>query len=251
MLERFRRPRRPSSALLAGALSGLLGTGACDKTDQQPADMARSPADAAAAPDLAVPPPPADMAVAPTYNIVVSTTPVTFEEFSAACKARGGFVQTHAVCAGNNACKGLSYLHGTTTEHSCAGMNGCGPGMSCVDLPPDPGTSGKDVYEKGDCANVCHGYEDPSEFKLYVRPNTISLAAAEARFKTGPVERLWSITAFGARGLNDDGTAYATMPGYHKKYSRGEIERVTEHIRNIKVDVSYYEIPGSNPDGGN
>lgn len=233
----------PSSALLAGAFAGLLGLSALGPACTQASE-------ATEALDMATPPPPVDAAPPEdmTYNRKISDKPVTFPEFSAICEKRGGFVQTTATCAGNNACRGISYLDGITTEHSCKGMNNCGPGMSCVDLQKDSGLSGKDVYEKGTCAQMCHGQfspsYDPGVFTLYVRPGGLSATQAEDRFKTGSRLRLLSIVAFGSHGVNDDGTAYANMPAFYAKYSRAEIERVVDYVRTLKIKSKTYEIVG-------
>lgn len=240
--------QKPSGALLFSAFAGLLGLSAaavaCTPAEEPPAQAAAdmSVTDPTPPPDAATPPP-GDL----SYNRKISDKPLTFTEFSTLCEQRGGFVQTTATCSGNNSCKGLSYLDGVTTEHSCKGLNNCGPGMSCVDLQKDSGLSGKDVYEKGACAPTCHaqfGPFDASVFTLYVRPGGLTPAQAEARFKTGSRLRLLSIIAFGSHGVNDDGTAYANMPAFYSKYSRAEIERVVDHIRTLKVKTKQYEIVG-------
>jgi mono/diheme cytochrome c family protein len=179
----------------------------------------------------------------------VSTTPISYDEFLARCDEWGGFVQTIAVCGGNNACKGYSYLEPTLTEHSCRGMNSCGPGMSCVVLQPDGGQTGQQIYEDtGQCASMCHG---SGGFSLLVRPGTVTLEQAKDRFLNGSRRRLESIVAFGVTGINADGVAYANMPPYHGKYSRAEILRVVAYIRTLPVTPSFYEIvgsPASNPE---
>jgi hypothetical protein len=185
--------------------------------------------------------------------ITVSTTPVTYEEFLAACKERGGFVQTTAACAGNNACKGFSYLEPTLTEHSCKGMNNCGPGMSCVVLGPDQGRTGKEIYEgEGACAATCHGQFspifDPGVYTLYYRNGSMTADEATAHFQTDPIQKLYSTVAFGVHGMGDDGVAFAHMPPHYLKYSRAEIERVVAYIRTLPVEPSPYDIPGSKGD---
>lgn len=241
------RPQ-PSYSLLVSALSGLLGMGLAATGCTTPAEEPQTNVDMAVSLDFSAP---ADAAMAAdlSYNRKVSDTPVSFAEFSASCEKRGGLVQTTATCAGNNACKGLSYLDGVTTEHSCKGMNSCGPGMSCVDLPKDTGQTGQDIYKNGTCAPTCHAQFSPKYddgvFTLYVRPGGLSAAAAETRFKTGSRLRLTSIIGFGVHGINDDGSAYANMPGYYTKYSRAEIERVVDYIRTLKVAPKVYEITGS------
>jgi hypothetical protein len=250
-----RRRAAPSASLLAGALSGLLGLGVAvngcgNGNDDNPPPVGNDMATPAAK-DLGAP---ASNDLSASYKIVVSTTPITYDQFTATCRARGGLVQTTAICAGNNSCKGLSYLNGTLTEHSCAGMNGCGPGFSCVDLPADTGRTGKDIYEKGTCAPTCHAQftptYDPSYYYLQVRPDTVTLAQAQDRFLNGPTERLESIIGFGTSGLNPDGTAYHTMPASYQLYSLAEIDRVIAYIRTLPVVTQYYGIPGWTEDGG-
>ena len=121
----------PSVLLLAAAIGGLFGLGAC--TDE---------AVAAADPTTWVTPKsPRGMVT----NEVEATR--TFADVQAECDARGGFTQVSAACAGVNACAGFSYGDwdpGVTSDHSCAAVNGCG-GMSCVVLPADSGKTGKEV----------------------------------------------------------------------------------------------------------
>jgi hypothetical protein len=166
----------------------------------------------------------------------------TFADVEAECDARGGFVQITAACAGMNSCAGFSYGDwdpGVTTEHSCAGVNGCN-GISCVILPEDSGKSGQEVYEEAlletgprSCSN-CHAIwnddgPDMAKFKLWVLPE--STRTAENWLEMTP-EKQARIVAFGKRGMYDDGISYANMQAYHKIYSRAEIERVVDYIRN-------------------
>jgi hypothetical protein len=243
-----RRFRRPSRTLLIGAVAGLLGlavtANAC--IDDGPTLLPVGESDGL--PD-AGPPDATGPAAEAAYNITISTTPVAFEDFIVACKERGGFVQTTAACAGNNACKGFSYIEPDLTEHSCKGMNNCGPGMSCVVLPKDSGLTGKEVYEQEEaCAATCHAqFEpvyDPSVYTLYVRPDTLTLDDALDRFLTGSNERLYATVAFGVHGISDNGVAYANMPPWHKKFSRAEIERVVAYIRTLAIQPTIYEITG-------
>ncbi|MCS6898962.1 MAG: cytochrome c [Myxococcales bacterium] len=249
-------PHIPSSRLLASALIGLLGLSSLPACGEEPSDNAL-PNEAAGASGAAGSADIGGDAGASgaasqggqgqeKFSKTVSTTPITYEEFLAKCDEWGGFVQTHAVCGGNNACKGYSYLEPTLTEHSCRGMNSCGPGMSCVVLPPDGGQTGQQIYEEtGACASMCHG---SGGFALHVRPGTVTLEQAKERFLTGPRRRLESIVAFGVTGLNEDGVAQANMPPYHTKFSRAEIVRVVDYIRTLPVTASFYEIPGGSGD---
>lgn len=241
---RGRRFRRPSGSLMMSAAAGLLGlsavAGGCEDGPRPPAP----PVDTAPPTDPETPTP------EPSYDIVVSNTPVEFDAFAKACEERGGFVQRTAACAGNNSCKGFSYIEPTLTEHSCKGLNSCGPGMSCVVLKEDSGLTGKEIYEEdGACAATCHAqFEpvyDPGVYTLYVRPNTLTEEEALDRFENGNDTRLYSTVAFGVHGINDDGVAYANMPAHYMKYSRAEIERVVAYIRSLPKQVSIYPVTGS------
>lgn len=245
-----RRPSKPSSVLMIGALAGLLGLAAGTTACTEDGPLAPAPladtddTSSASATDL-----PSDPTEKAVYNFTVSTTPTTYEDFVAACDKRGGFVQTMAACAANNACKGFSYLEPTLTEHSCKGLNNCGPGLSCVVLQKDSGRTGKEIYEAPDaCASTCHGQfvpvYDPSVYILRVRPDTVTPEEAKERFLNGSARRLYSKVAFGVHGVNDDGTAYANMPPHYEKYSRAEIERVIEYVRSIPIQVQIYTTQG-------
>jgi hypothetical protein len=228
---------------MMGAVAGLLGLAAVTGCAE---DGPRPPVP----PPDTTPPAPTAPAGETAYNIVVSNTPVKYEDFVEACEERGGFVQTTAACAGNNACKGFSYIEPTLTEHSCKGLNACGPGMSCVILKEDSGLTGKEIYEGPDaCAATCHAQfvpvYDPSIYTLYVRPDTLTEEEALERFENGSDQRLYSTVAFGVHGVNEDGVAYANMPPHYSKYSRAEIERVVEYIRSLPKQVQIYEITGS------
>jgi hypothetical protein len=266
----------PSPALLVGAFAGLLGValgGAGCSSDPKTADVAdaggcttdTAPPDAQAASDADAPDvslgdstASADAAVDVgagdgRYVDVTEDATMTYAQFPAMCTARAGFVQTTASCAGNNSCRGFSYLGGEFMEHSCRAMNACGPGMSCVLTAPDEGRTGQQVYEADKaCAGTCHGDFsvdpfDPKHFTLYVRPGTVSLSDAKSRFLTGSKDRLMSIIAFGAHGINDDGSAYANMPAYFDRFSRAEIGRVVDYIRGLPLEVKYYTV-SSAPD---
>jgi hypothetical protein len=168
---------------------------------------------------------------------------VRFASFREDCKDRGGFVQTHAACAGVNACRGLSFnkYDFYLTEHTCAAMNSCG-GMSCVFLPEDQGRDPKELYDTT-CAG-CHG---PSEngFLLFVPPGT-DLAQAEAELTTKPREMIQSAVAFGIFGRSSNGVASANMPAYHKDFSRAEVEAVVEFTLGLPLTVEEYKILGVN-----
>lgn len=232
----------PSQALMAGALAGLLGVA--------PVALGCEDGPRAPAPEPTPTATETPTAVDQFYDIVVSNTPIEFDDFVTACEERGGFVQRTAACAGNNSCRGFSYIEPTLTEHSCKGLNQCGPGMSCVVLQADQGRTGQEIYEGADaCASTCHAqFEpvyDPSVYTLYVRPATLTEEEALDRFENGSDDRLYSIVAFGVHGVNDDGIAYANMPPHYSKYSRAEIERVVAYIRTLTKQVQIYPVTGS------
>jgi hypothetical protein len=168
---------------------------------------------------------------------------VRFASFREDCKERGGFVQTHAACAGVNSCRGLSFnkYDFYLTEHTCAAMNSCG-GMSCVFLPEDQGRDPKDLYDTT-CAG-CHG---PSEngFLLFVPPGT-DLEIAAAELTTKPREAIQSAVAFGLYGRSSNGVASANMPAYFKDFSRAEVEAVVEFTLDLPLTVEEYKILGVN-----
>lgn len=253
----------PSGRLLAAALSGFLGAaGGC----AAPGEPGTTPAagEPAAASNLSSG---ADGGAADAgspdafYNITVSQTgEISLQDFTTACDQRGGLVQTSATCAGINACRGFSTNGTHLIEHSCKGLSGCGPGMSCVILPADSGKTGKAIYEEqlpitGEwgCGQTCHGQFDPTydlnHFTLYLRPGTVTPDEALQRFRTGSMDRLRSIVAFGVTNLNDNGTASSTMSGYHSYYSAAEIDRVIDYVRTLPVQVKIYGIAGEY-DGG-
>jgi mono/diheme cytochrome c family protein len=174
---------------------------------------------------------------------------MTLAKFTEDCKALEGLVQLHASCAGVNSCKGLSFSHGTLTEHTCRGLNGCS-GMSCVVLPKDANLTGKEILEGTRDGNkvgsdtqcsFCHG-DGKSEFKLPVNPSEDG-AAAKAAFEAKSEAALVTSIAFGIHGKKPDGTAYANMPAYHNYYSRAEIERVVKHIKTLPVKADKWEDP--------
>lgn len=215
--------RKPSAALLNAALLGLFGTGlaACGTKEKE---------------KLVYPPAPELIGEAEDRSFSES-------EFATYCKERGGVMQIHASCAGVNSCKGASFSHGKLQEHSCKGMNSCA-GMSCVDLPQDSGLSGEEILTATPGANSqcswCHGPGTES-FQLPVPHGVASTDEEKAQvieeFLNKPLEYHVSILAFGVQGVNEDGTAYSHMPGYHTVYSRAEIERLIEHIRSMPITI--------------
>ena len=169
-------------------------------------------------------------------------TTQSFAELTTECDERGGYVQIHAACGGVGSCAGFSvgdWNPDIKSEHTCAGLNGCN-GLSCVDLPADSGKTAAEILEEqlpeggpAPCMN-CHADwtedgPDTSVFKVYTLPGS---GRDLSNWLDMPAEEQARIIAFGAHGTFE-GRAYSNMLGYHKIYSRAEIERVVEYIRTI------------------
>ncbi|HVU02220.1 MAG TPA: cytochrome c [Polyangiaceae bacterium] len=234
----------PSRDLVSAALAGLLGIGlaaGCDSTPAHTADSSGPSSGGAPAEDAGV------------FSRVVSTKPITFDEFSKLCEDRGGFVTTSASCATSNLCRGLSFMTegNVLTEHSCKGQSNCS-GMSCVDLPKGSGLTGQEIYESGPCSG-CHNdaVSGPSKYIVFVRPGD-SEAAALQTFRASSDLRLESIVAFGTQGVSPEGIQFSNMPSFREKYSRKEIESVVQYLRGLEAHTKVYDLPygeGSS-DGG-
>jgi hypothetical protein len=175
---------------------------------------------------------------------------LTFRSFLADCSRRGGFVQTHATCAGNNSCRGVSYnrFDRVLIEHTCRAMNSCG-GMSCVETAADQNRTAAELYSS-DCAG-CHG-ED--QFALFREPG-VTEAEGTAKFNR-PTRRAQqgAIIAFGIQGNGGSESVSANMPGRWNRYSRAEILRLVDYIHTLPLQTREIVILGLthevNPDGG-
>lgn len=214
-----------NGALLAAAIAGLMGSlvPACNSdSDPQREDDAKV-----------------------TSSVIDKD--MTFDEFSSDCSERGGFVQTHATCSGNNSCKGMSYnkYSYTLTEHTCRAMNSCG-GMSCVLTPPDGKKKGSAIYAES--CKGCHGSTEGT-FTYFVPPGT-DLTAAAAAFAARPAAVQVSIVAFGTLGVNENGTSFTNMPAFREKYSRAELVRTVEYLRTLEVVPEEYGIVGTTEEIG-
>lgn len=174
----------------------------------------------------------------------------TFAELTTMCDQRGGYTQVHAACGGHNACAGFSYGDwgpgaAMLTEHSCTGVNGC-LGLSCVVLPKDTGRSGKELYEETEFAEPlnncggCHGGYNDANGKFVHDTSYFAVYVLEGSGRTAenwldrPAAEQERVTAFGARSVLPGGTAIQNMAEYHTVMSRGDIQRVVEHIRTLK-----------------
>lgn len=246
-------PKPPTSTqtklLVAAAAGLLLGSTNCGDDGQVPAECPAgghpatggSPANGGGQGGVG-----GQGGAGPDEKVVLSAIEdktVRFASFKDDCEGRGGFIQTHAVCAGNNACKGVSYnkYDFVLTEHTCSAMNTCG-GMSCVVLPEDQGRTAEELYD-ATCAG-CHGAADTG-FVLYVPPGT-DLAQAQATLSTKPRDFIHSAVAFGISSRSSNGVSAANMPPYHKDFSRAEVERVVEYALTLDLSVEEYGILGVN-----
>jgi hypothetical protein len=217
----------PSEALLTAALSGLIaGTSMACGTEATPESTTEKEG--------------------AKITSQVKVPDMTFAKFSADCDARGGLVQTHAVCAGNNSCKGVSFnkYDLILSEHTCKAQNTCG-GMSCVELAEDKRRPGVVTYAES-CGG-CHG--GGGTFHLPVPPGT-NTASAAASFSLRSAKVQVSIVAFGIQGHNASGSASANMPAHYDRYSRAEIEGVVDYIRSLPVEAEEYGILGETEDIG-
>lgn len=239
-------PLQPSRRLWAAALSGLvgLGTGCSSGPQAQPDPQ----------PDA-----PSGDAPAKTDKIISEVEGYhTYAELTAMCDERGGYTQVTAACAGMNSCAGFSYGDwdpGVLTEHSCNAVNGCN-GISCVVLPPDSGKQPLDILGAPEvegqlppCSN-CHADHDGdapdfTTFKVWVLPGSNRTVS---NWLDTPASTQARIVAFGKVGQYEDGTSYRHMDGYHKLYSRAEIERLVEYIRTqAKISIETIKTDDAKP----
>jgi hypothetical protein len=171
---------------------------------------------------------------------------ISFEEFSAACAAaaqvhgvaRPGVVQTHASCAGTNACRGM-ILHpwNELFEHDCRGVNSCA-GWSCVETATDQGRDGAAAFEGAQCT-ACHAGSN-GNFLVLV-PVGSDVDAAVAGFFDKTDERMRSAIAFGFAGLDANGVATANMPSHYEQLSRREIDTLVAHLRTLGLEGATFE----------
>jgi hypothetical protein len=231
----------PSPRLWRAALAGLLG--GCAEPAAHNHSGEEDPVSESAAATDPVPEPELVCEVPKEVTSTERVEDLTFASFRQDCFDRGGVVQSHATCAGNNACAGFSFNKWSKelTEHTCRGMNSCG-GASCVVLPEDQGRDAADLYEQN-CGSMCHG----TNFTLYVPPGADPVAA-EANFRARSFETHVAAIAFGLRGLTAAGNAYANMPAFHEKLSRAEIERLVAHLQSLDVEPSTFQVSGETED---
>lgn len=251
----------PSTALVAAALTGLMGiagAAACGDDDVN-SDPGQRPDGGNAQPDGAcVTPPAGDAGDAGadadggTYNVpILVDAGFTLADMEKACETRQGWLYVNAACAGGAMCKGLSFHKDTLWDHSCRGQNSTCSGVGCVDMPPDTGKTGKQVYEDGPCGS-CHadwstGTADFSKYAVFYFPQDKSESQALADFAGLTNKQLEAKVAWGANGVHKDGTPYHNMDAYFRKYSRAEVKRVAEHLKTLTAFPNTMEIFGAGP----
>jgi hypothetical protein len=243
-------------SLLVAAVAGLFGLAGCSGP---------TPSDRPGTDEQCPEPEPTGLGTGDTS----STTPtgpeilsselnetINFAEFSQMCLERGGLMQTHATCAGNNACSGFHFnkFSKMFTEHTCKAINSCG-GISCVILPEDAGRDAEQMYNET-CGPACHGGTDI--FKLWIHPARVvddtpeALAAAQAaqleHFQTMTMEYWLHMLAFGSRGMNSSGTAFADVAHRYDTHSRAELERIMDYVKTLPIEYQVFSILGETSD---
>lgn len=175
---------------------------------------------------------------------------ISLEEFADACAESAqlvgdgepGFVQYHASCAGNNACRGMVLQSwGDLYEHSCRGSNFCA-GWSCVQGAADAGRDAAESFDAGHCG-YCHSGESGS-FGIPVPPSEDLAAYLDQFWDKRSDEYLRSLIAFGANYISPDGFAVANMPAAYKTLSRAEIDRLITLLRSLPVSGHQFDLPG-------
>jgi hypothetical protein len=273
------RPR-PSAALFGAALAGLLGAplAACD-SDTSDGDTAKEDAgDISSWEDAGEQPDEGDAnsgqgddasvesdAGAATGPEVLDEVEgdIPFAKLRSDCDARGGYMQVHASCSGSNDCAGFSYgdfSPGVLSEHTCAGANGCA-GASCVVLPRDSGKTPEEILFAEELPFggpqpcwFCHAEsehqpadgsykKDLTKFKVWVPEGS---TRNEQNWLDLSPEEQEVIIAFGRVSTVSAGGQLVTqrsMKGYHKLYSRAEIQRVVQHLRKMTPIIKVITAP--------
>lgn len=238
---------RPSDLVLA-AVAGLLGLTGCAGDDAADGTSPDGASDTCPEPTDTETSDTGPTSSTPTGPITLTTElneTIKFADFAEMCTERGGLLQTHATCAGNNFCRGFHFNKNSKmfTEHTCKAFNSCG-GISCVILPEDQGRTGEQIYNES-CGPACHGGTDM--FKIWVHPGD-DPAETEAHVDALTTDYLIHMLAFGSRGMNASGTAYANVPHRHETHSRAELIRVVEYFRTLPTEPEEYTILGENAD---
>jgi len=233
-------PIQPSARVWAAAMAGLLGVGACGEN--------KSPIEPDPDAPIVIPPDtlPPDSGVA---SKIISETNVvkTFAELTAMCDARGGYIEIHSACSGSNTCAGFSYgdfgSEAVLMEHTCNAVSSCN-GLGCVVLPPDGGKTGLQILEAAlpdtegvhtRSCNYCHAKFAPDGSSFDATTFIVKLTPGSTRTLANWLDRTADeqarLIAFGHHAVFNN-SQYAAMGGYYKMYSRAEIERVVQYIRN-------------------
>lgn len=245
---------QPSSRVWAAALAGLLGVSGCGE-NKSPIEP--DPDAPIVTPDSDLPP---DSGV-PSKIISETNIVKTFTELKAMCDERGGYIEIHSACSGSNTCAGFSYgdfgAEAVLTEHSCNAVSSCN-GLGCVVLPADGGKTGLQILEaalpdtegvSARSCNYCHAKysEDGSSFDAttFIVKLTPGSTRNLANWKDRSADEQARLIAFGHHAVFGN-TQYAAMGGYYKMYSRAEIERVVEYIRNVAT-IEFSEIKFGDP----
>lgn len=178
------------------------------------------------------------------------------------CDTLGGYMQVHASCSGSNDCAGFSYGDwdpGVYTEHTCAAANGC-VGASCVVLPKDSGQTAEEILFAEELPAggpqpcwFCHAEsqhqpdgsytKDKTKFKVWIPEGS---TRNETNWLNISVEEQEAIIAFGRVGIIGPPGQQVTqrsMKGYHKLYSRAEIQRVVQHLRKMTPIIKVITAP--------
>jgi cytochrome c551/c552 len=171
---------------------------------------------------------------------------ISLDEFEAACaqaamvlgEARPGAFMTHAVCAGTNACRGMTLqAWGELFEHDCRGVNVCS-GWSCVETAVDQGRDGDTLFAEAGCLNCHTGNE--GAFLIEV-PVGEDVDAAVAAFFDKTDDEMRASIAFGIAGQSEAGNAYQNMPAHYDVMSRAEMDTVIAWIRTRTLEGASYD----------
>jgi hypothetical protein len=231
---------RPSPNLWTAAVAGLMSAVACGvaSTDDHHHDADTDAASADTDPTETDDTEPADPILS-----TESRPDLTFQQMSDECEAAGGLMQTHATCAGNNACRGMSFNKWSKdyTEHTCRGLNSCG-GASCVVLQEDQNRPVEELYDDY-CGGMCHG----ADFTVFAPPDA-DLDAALAAYEARSTFTHLNMIAFGLKGMNASGTPYANMPAFYEKFSRAELERLAAYVKTLPATAAHFQVSGETED---
>lgn len=188
---------------------------------------------------------------------------VSFALLQSDCDARGGYIQVHASCSGSNDCAGFSYGDwdpGVLSEHTCAAANGC-VGLSCVVLPEDSGKTGEEILFDAETLPAggpqpcwfCHAesqhqadgsyLRDKTKFKVWVPEGSTRTTQNWLDLSPAAQEAIVAFGKIGLIGAPGNERAVVSMKGYHKLYSRAEVQRVVAHLRTLTPIIQVVKSP--------